>query len=399
VPSYPKNIWIIVITASLCTTAAPFFMLAGALMGAVLAPKPEWATVPIAALILGSSSMMVPAIFTLRTLGRKMGTMLGIGLLITSAFVCAYAAARASFSILVAGSILLGCGMAFLQQLRFAVIESLDKQSAIPGALSLLVLSGAFAAFLGPELALLGTKLFSQNTQDPTAMYTGSYLLLALVNVVAFIVFTQFKNPVIQQESPEKQEPRSILEIAKSPLFLSAIAAAAAGFGVMSFLMTSTPVTMHQIHGHSIEDAKWVIQSHMLAMFLPSLITGKLINRFGEGKVILSGAVLYIVVLAIAFQGQEVIHFWWALLFLGVGWNFLFIGGTTLLPKSYQHHERFKAQAVNDFSVFSIQALASLSAGWVLFQFGWQAQLLICIPFVLLALALGGFLTFRRTAA
>ncbi len=386
---YPRNVWILTITAALSSTAMPFFILIGGLMGAALAPKPEWATLPIAVVVIGSATTMVPSVYLLKRIGRKYGSMVGISLLMMGALICALADTEASFTLLLLGAVLMGAGTAFTLQFRFAVIESLDDPKDTPQALSLLLLSGAVAAVIGPEVAVRGRDLVGDD-----GGYVGSFLLLAGINVLALLIFSAFKNPVASH-STEAVVSRSLREIVCQPLFLTAIAAAAIGFAIMSFLMTATPVTMHHFHGHSVEDAKWVIQSHMLAMFLPSLITGKLIQRFGESAIILVGALFYAAVLLIALQGYELMHFWWALVLLGVGWNFLFIGGTSLLPKTYAHAERFKAQAFNDLVVFSMQAVASLSAGWVLFRFGWSTQLLICIPFVLVAFLLAGGLMVR----
>ena len=154
--------------------------------------------------------------------------------------------------------------------------------------------------------------------------------------------------------------------------------------------MTSTPLSMHEHHGHSLQDAKWVIQSHLVAMFLPSLFSGFLLQRFGIGKVMLAGGLLYLAVAVVALQGVAVLHYWWALVLLGVGWNFLFLSGTSLLPKAYNHAERFKTQAINDFIIFTLQGVASLSAAWVLFQFGWNIQVLSTIPFAVVLLVAAG---------
>lgn len=362
-------------------------------MGVELAPKPEWATLPIACVIVGLTVITVPSIFLMKIWGRKNGSLIGLALLVISSVICAYASYHSSFVLLMIGATLLGAGSAVLQQFRFAAIESLDNQADIGPALSLLLLGGAVAAFIGPELASYG-RIFSASGQG----YTGSFILLAFLNLAAMALFNQFKNPVIEDQPSDKPK-RTIFKIILQPSFLTAAALAAVGFAVMSFLMTSTPVTMNHFHGHSVEDAKWVIQSHMLAMFLPSLFSGLLIKRFGPAIIVFSGALLYALVLIIASMGHELLHFWWALVLLGIGWNFLFVGGTTLLPQSYNHTERFSAQAANDFIVLSLQATASLTAGWVLFRYGWTMQLMICIPFVFLAFILSAIVLFSKKSA
>ena len=177
---------------------------------------------------------------------------------------------------------------------------------------------------------------------------------------------------------------RSLSVIVRQPVFIVAVLGALIGYAIMSFLMTATPISMHEMQGHSLTSTKWVIQSHVVAMFLPSLFTGVLIKKFGALRLLMAGTGLFALTLLIALSGHHLMHYWWALVLLGVGWNFLFIGGTTLLPQSYSRPERFKVQATNDFLVFAAQAIASLSAGWLLFQVGWQMMVWSCLPVVLL---------------
>jgi MFS family permease len=243
-------------------------------------------------------------------------------------------------------------------------------------------------AFLGPELGTLGHKML-----EGYAEYTGSYLILASVIIVSIIIFSMFETPPTKEEENSKSG-RSGFDIAKQPVFIVALLSACIGYAVMSFIMTSTPLSMHQLQGHSLADSKWVIQSHMAAMFLPSLFSGFLLKRFGPSYLMITGSILYLLVAVVALSGQAVIHYWWALLILGVGWNLLFLSGTTLLPSAYEHNERFKAQAINDFTVFSLQALASLSAGWVLISYGWNTTILICIPLTLVVLISAAYYQF-----
>jgi len=150
----------------------------------------------------------------------------------------------------------------------------------------------------------------------------------------------------------------------------------------MSYLMTATPLSMHHMQGHSLVETKWVIQSHIAAMYIPSLLTPWLINKIALKGLLTLGSVIYIAVALIAFSGQEVMHYWWALILLGVGWNFLFLTGTSLLPQSYKACERHKVQATNDFILFGFQAFASLMAGWILFNGGWNYLVLSSLPFI-----------------
>ena len=152
---------------------------------------------------------------------------------------------------------------------------------------------------------------------------------------------------------------------------------------MMSFMMTATPLDMHAVQGHSLSDTKWVIQSHIIAMFLPSLFSGRLMAVLGFRGLISLGVIAYTICLGIALSGQQLHHYWWALILLGIGWNFLFVGGTALLPQCYQPAERFRVQSVNEFAVFGCQAVAALSSGWVITQFGWDSLLLLSASMVI----------------
>ena len=379
---FSRNIWLLTVVSALAMAAAPLFILAGGLAGAELAPSPKWSTLPIACVVLGSAAGMVPAIYILKYLGRKAGSYVGLCCLALSGLVCSWGCYISSFAVLCGGATMLGFGSSFTQQFRFAVIESVHNKSQIPSALSLLLLGSSVGVLLGTELGLRGQGMFGGAEN-----FSGSFLLFVVVIVIAAAVFSGFKAPQVELDDiPESARP--LLVIARQPLFIASVAAAAVGFAVMSFLMTSTPTVMYHGFGHTVADAKWVIQAHLLAMFLPSLVTGKLIQKIGIAWVLLVGALLYVLVLAVAMLGHHVMHFWWSLVLLGVGWNFLFVGGTALLPQTYRPSERYKVQALNDGVVFAMQAIASLSAGWVVYAMGWSMQLLICIPLVLVALVL-----------
>jgi len=376
----PRNVWILAITSSLNMSSVSMLMFVGGLIGTNLAPSPNLATLPIAAFVIGTASFAIPAAIIMKKIGRKGGGFVALGFSALNAALSIVAINAESFALFVFASCLMGCAVAFFSQFRFAAIESLSDTSQTPSALALMMLFTIFGAIIGPEIGERGFALLANY-----APYSASYILLGAVLLVATVIFSQFKNPVYnEQRSDEPQRP--LTQIIQQPVFLVALIAAAFGYALMTFLMTSTPLSMHEHHGYSLSQAKWVIQSHLVAMFLPSLFSGFLIKRFGITNIIYCGAALYLLVVAIALAGQAFLHYWWALVLLGVGWNFLFLGGTSLLPQAYRHSERFKVQALNDFVVFALQACASLSAAWVLFQFGWTVQVLVCIPFTLMIL-------------
>jgi len=320
--------------------------------------------------------------------------MLGFGSSIVGGMLGVFAVVYSQFTWLVLAAFVMGFSGAFAQQLRFAAIESLDDPKDIPKAISLLMLTGIFAALIGPELAFI-----SKDWITTEHGYAGTFLGIMVLALVAILVVSQFKAPPITLD--DLSEPtRPMSQIAKQPVFIVALVAAALGFGLMSFVMTATPLSMHQLHNHSLEHTKWVIQSHVAAMYLPSLLTIWLGGRIKTKYFLLTGTLMFVGVVIIASQGHELLHYWWALILLGIGWNFLFYSGTTLLPLSYRSHERHKVQAINDFSIFTFQGLSSLMAGWVLYNYQWQGILYTCIPFLIIMLAITAmrFLTTRHEA-
>jgi MFS family permease len=194
--------------------------------------------------------------------------------------------------------------------------------------------------------------------------------------------------PVTMAQQETVSGGRPLSEVMKSTLFWVAVLSATIGYAVMSYIMTATPVSMHVMEGHSIEDTKWVIQSHILAMYLPSLFSGHLISRFGEYRLMLAGLASYSVCLFIALSGQDVMHYWLGLVLLGVGWNFLFVAGTVLLPKCHSASERYRVQGFNDLFLFSFQALASISSGVVIYSVGWNSLIIYAIPLILVQLVM-----------
>ncbi len=375
----PRNVWVLAVCQSLSMACAPLMILVGGLLGTQLAPSPKWATLPITAIILGTALSTIPAAILMNRIGRKRGSYVGFGFALLGTFVLMQAALVASFGLFLLGALLLGVNIAFAQQFRFAALESLKDENAFGAALSVLMLGGIFSALVGPEIGLLGKDLL-----DSPHGYAGSFLLLLGLILAAMVVFSLFKDPEIVDT--DREEPsRPLRVIIGNPFFIVALIASAVSYGVMSLVMTATPISMHELCGIDLANTKQVIQGHITSMFVPSLIGGLLMKRFGVGWMLLAGAVLYAGMMVIGLGGQELFHFWWSLILLGIGWNFLFVGGTALLPRAYRSSERFKVQALNDFVVFGIQAIASLGAGWFLFEFGWTVLIWICLPAVLVA--------------
>ncbi len=380
IKQFPQNVWVLAITFSFAMTGISLLLFIGGIVGTQLAPKATFATLPLACFVVGSATMVIPAAWCLNRWGRKQGTWVGLAVSLLAACLGILAVNIESFTLLLATGFCIGLATPFYQQFRFALIESLQGPESMGPALSVLMLFNIVGALAGPEFGVLGRQWI-----PGAAEFTGSFLLFGCCILAAGLVFTRFQNPP-KPEATLQSLPRPLLTIVFQPVFVVALMSAAIGYGVMSYLMTSTPISMHEHHGYALEDAKWVIQSHLVAMFLPSLFSGLLLRKLGVGKMMLMGAGLYLGVVVVALSGEHVLHYWWALVLLGIGWNFLFLSGTTLLPQAYTHAERFKAQAVNDFLIFTFQGMASLSAGWVLFQLGWRWQIITALPFIFLVL-------------
>lgn len=372
---------LIVLTFAQCfgQTAAPILVLLGGIVGSQIAPSPDLATLPIAVQIIGIASAAIPASLLMSKIGRRGGFLLATALAVVGALLAAGAVYRESFVLFVLACFLIGNYVAFLQQFRFAVAESVPD-SLVPRSLSILMLAGIVAALLGPEVG----RRFSEVPGLP--LYVGSFLGLASMLVISFLILLLFYRNSPIEAKEQSTATRPIRQIFQQPMVILAVAAAAMGYSVMSLIMTATPVSMHELDHHSLASTTRVIQSHILAMYLPSFFSGVLISRLGVVRIIKAGFVLMLLCVLVGWGNPDLLHYWSTLVLLGVGWNFLFLGGTTLLARSYRPSERFKVQAINDFSVFGLQAVGSLSAGVLLATLGWNGVMAFALPALLLLL-------------
>lgn len=371
----PSNVWILTIAQALILSVSSLVVFVGGLVGTQLAPVENLATLPVASIVVGTALAIPPVTLLMNTIGRRRSFFIMISYSIAVAFLAGYSILISNFYLFCFSTFLFGGTYSCVMQFRFASMESVDE-ALIPKAASMVLVGGIAAAFLGPEIAVFGKDLLKVE-------FAGSFILLSALFVVAMLFLLGFRNPVIREEKAESPQ-RPLKAIFQQRIFWVALLSATIGYAVMSFIMTATPVHMHVMEGHSLAHTKWVIQSHIIAMFLPSLITAWIIRKLGIPLMMMIGLVAYLACIAIAFLGHHLLNYWVSLVLLGIGWNFLFIGGTTLLPQAYRAGERFKVQAVNDFVIFGTQAVASLSAGWFIFAVGWQVLLLINLPFIFL---------------
>lgn len=372
-----RNLPILSISLALCQSGPPIVVLLGGIVSTTLAPSPALVTLPISLMVVGAAISTIPAALLMRRIGRRRGFMLAAIVAGAGALLAAYALSVGSFALFSFSSLFIGFNGAFVQQYRFAATESVESQFA-GRAVSFVLLGGILAGFLGPEVAKR-----TQNLLD-LGLYTGSFVSLAALYGIALLLLNFLKD-VAPPAEIQTSKGRPLNEIARQPNYLIAVMAGLVSYGVMTFIMTATPVQMKTINGFNLDQTAWVIQSHIIAMYLPSLISGFLVERFGLFRMMLTGAVLLLACTVIAIYSRELTHFWWALVLLGLGWNLLFVGGTVLLTHTYTMQERFKTQASNDFIVFGVQAAASLSAGSVLYFRSWDQLNLLSLGIVLLA--------------
>ena len=338
-------------------------------------------TFPTALMVLGTSIGSIIASYLMSKTGRKFGFMFAAIITSSAALLASYSVSKNLFFFYCLSNLLIGIGLAFTAQYRFAAAESVSKKF-IPTAISIILFSSMIGALLGPNVATITKNFIS------TSVYAGSYLFLSLLTIVPFFLlffYTNEKNKSYVSEIPNNNS-RSYIALISQPKFLQAIISSAIGYVTMTFLMTATPISMHLMDFISLGKTGFVIQMHIFGMFLPSLVTGNLIKKYGHSKVMYFGVLILLLCILINFINQNFYNYLFGLILLGIGWNFLFISGTSLLILSYKSEEKFKAQGLNDFFVFTTQATGALSAGFLLNVFGWQFINILCAPLLVIVI-------------
>ena len=373
-----KNLSLLILSQVFGFTAANVTVFLSGIIGSQISPIKSLSTFPPSIYVVGIALSTIFAARIMSVIGRRLGFIFAS---IGSSLACllaAFAVYNNNFIIFSLSCFFLGTGMAFIHQYRFAAAESVEKEKA-PKAVSMLLLAGIVSAFIGISLANYTKDLISGY------VYVGSYLALACLTIMPAIFLSFYKNLKEKSNGVDTNlKVRSYKEFLSDPRFLQAMFAATFGYVVMAFLMTATPISMHFIHNISVDKVGIVIQFHVLGMFLPSLITGNLVNKFGYSKIMYGGVFFYILTIILSLFEPTFLNYFISLIFLGIGWNFLYISGTSLLVTTYSQHEKFKAQGFNDLVVFSLTAVSSLSAGILISITSWKAVNLFCIPFLIL---------------
>ncbi|KZZ41094.1 hypothetical protein A3759_02580 [Thalassolituus sp. HI0120] len=373
-------VWWLMLTQALALSAAPLMVFAGGLIGKQLHTDPGFATLPIALMIVGTAITALPASRLAQRLGRRRLFLLAAGMGGISSLVAGFTIAVGSFWGFSLSALTLGGVIAVMQQSRFVAMDSVTADKK-PVAAARLLLGGLVSAFLGPELTSLSALW-------PDYGFASAFWGLAVLFIAVLAVFYWVLPPLHLPQRQANNIGRPIAEIFSQPVLWLAVAAGVGGYGLMAFIMTATPLSMTTLDNHSVMEAKWVIQSHIAAMFLPSLISGQLVRYLGYHRMILLGVIVYAGTLLVSGFDQTLVHYWVGLILLGLGWNLMFVAGTALLPLTYRAEEASRVQGVNDMLVFTAQALGALASGTVLMYLGWQGLLFSTIPALLLLLTL-----------
>ncbi len=349
----------------------------GGIIGTTLADNPAYATFPVSVLVLSVAIVAIPATLFMKRVGRKVGFATASTTAVVAMLLAAWALHQHSFLLFIAAAGLLGINLAFTQQYRYAAAESV-RPAFVGRAISTVLIGAMGGAIVGPELVVQGQFWI------PEVAYAGTLLAAGSLYVIQFFLLLMLAPMKVESGENVDVTARPLTEIVSQPVFIVAVLGGAVAYGVMSLIMTATPISMHVHDGYSIVDTASVIRGHVIGMYLPSLISGYLLDRFGVTKIMAIGAVALMLSVVIAWIDQSFMHYWMALVVLGVGWNFLYVGGTTMLTMTYSVSERFKAQAVNEFCVFGTAAAASLMAGTVIHLYGWTPLILLPLPVMLL---------------
>ena len=384
-----RNVLILASTQALFQTASVMVITLSGIVGWTLAADKSLATLPIAMMMVAAAATMIPASIFMQKFSRKTGFLLGATLGGLGGLLAATAIWQQNFPLFVMANMFVGCYQAFAQYYRFAAADAASAEFK-SSAISLVIAGGVVAAVAGPTLV----KLTQSMGSVPSAL---TYLSMVALSLLAIVLLSRLALPA-PHSSETQGTPRSLPVIIKQPVFLTALIGSSVGFSVMLLVMTATPLAM-KMCGQSINSAATVIQWHVLAMFAPSFFTGNLIRRFGVLTIMAMGVILLFGHVMIALSGIEYLNFLSGLILLGLGWNFLFIGGTTLLTEAYQPSERAKVQATHDFLMYLGITIATFSSGSLLNTFGWRAVNLAVLPALAFAMLMIVMLQVRRKRA
>jgi MFS family permease len=386
-----RNIFVLTACQALVQTGMVMIITAGGLAGHMLAADKSLATLPISFLMIGTMLATIPASLFMGRFGRRAGFWIGTLLGALGGLFGLVGLINGWFWLFCFAHTFYGAYQGFGQFYRFAAAEAATPELR-SRAISYILLGGAIAAVIGPHLVAYTRDFVASGA------FVASYGAILVLSLAATAVVTLIDLPKPTEQKSD-MPPRPIPLVLRQPAFIVAALAAAVAFGVMNLAMTATPLAMAH-HQHGISDTAFVIQWHVLGMFLPSFFTGSLIARFGAPRIMLAGVVLLLCHVAVALSGVQFLHFASALVLLGVGWNFAYLGGTTLVTETYRPSEKAWTQGIFDFTVFTTVVISSFASGLLLHLFGWTGVNLLALPLLLVAGAaiVAFFLATRRAA-
>jgi MFS family permease len=369
-PFERSNVARLAIAQALAGANAGIVFATGAIVGNSLAPTSSLATLPISAFVVGTAVATLPAGLIAQRYGRRAVFMTGTACGIVVGLLAAVAVLLASFWLFTAAMIFGGAYMAVLATLRFAAADAAAPHRRAR-ALSFVMGGGLFAGVLGPMLVTFTMDL------TPPFVFAATYLAQAGVAVLAGVVLAGVRLP--PPVLGESRGGRPLKEIVAQPRFIGAVVAGTISYFIMNFLMTSAPLAM-RLCGLSQDSANSGIMWHVIAMYAPSFVTGRLISRFGTTTIIMVGLALCACAAVVGLTGITVYHFWAALILVGVGWNFGFVGASALILETHRPNERTRVQSINDFAVFGTMVVGSFASGGLLNNYGWEAVCFVALP-------------------
>ena len=369
-----RNTLILSVAQGLSITTTSINMINTGLVGAMLATNPSYSTIPLSLQFLTIALTLIPVSLLMGKFGRRSMFLLGSLAAFIGCLIIAFSIIDKSFYLFIVGSILLGFSQANQQFYRYAAADNVSNNLKSK-VISLVLARGVIAAVVGPEVSRYSFDLF------PDYIYLATYLLAASIQIINFtiLIFIKIKKPEVTAK-----KIRPLKDILMQKTLIIAILAAAVGYSLMSFIMTATPLQIVNICKLGNSASSTVIQWHIIAMFAPSFFTGSIISRFGNRKVMLVGIILYAFSVFFGILGDTVLNFWIALFLCGLGWNFLYVGGSDIIAKSALPEERAKVQGVTDFIIFVFVAMGSFLAGYLHSNLGWEIMLFYTIIPILL---------------
>jgi len=371
-----RNVLVLAICQGLLLINNTVLITVNALAGFALAPTKALATLPVTMYFIGSAISTIPMSLLMKQIGRRAGFTIGAFSAIAGSSLCAWGVYSSTFWMLCAGVLVLGMYFAAGQYYRFAAADAAPVEFKSK-AISMVLAGGIVGGFIGPETSKITKDIVAGHS------FAGAYFSLIAFALLSIVVLRWLHIPRLQA-SERKSAGRPLAHIMRQPELIVAVLCGMVGYGVMNLLMTATPLAMVARH-HPFSDAAFVIQWHVVGMYAPSFVTGWLILRFGLTRVMLTGVVLNFICVAIALSGVDVMHFWSAMVTLGIGWNFMFVGATTLLTETHTATERAKVQGVNDAAIFLTMVVSSLSSGALFSYQGWHLMNYYVVPFLVLA--------------